>query len=197
MQLANSYLRKNEMSKVITIITCVVLLSASAGYGLTFDQVDVEYWTGTGSNSAMLVVDYGQDSFLFGYRWDGEATGWDMISQIADGGPLDITSVSWGGAYTIEGISYSYNDVLYEAEPDWGNYYWGYWNSVDGLQWDPSNVGMSARQLQDGDWDGWSIEEAVVSYIPLNPPQVPEPTTMLLLAAGSMVLLRQGKRRFA
>ena len=175
----------------------MVLLSASAGYGLTFDQVDVEYWTGTGSNSAMLVVDYGQDSFLFGYSWDGEATGWDMISQIADGGPLDITSGSWGGAYTIEGISYSYNDVLYEAKPDWDNYYWGYWNSVDGLQWDPSNEGVSARQLQDGDWDGWSIEEAVVSYIPLNPPQVPEPTTMLLLAAGSMVLLRQGKRRFA
>ena len=62
----------------------MVLLSASAGYGLTFDQVD-----GNTDWNRKQLGDVGgglrPDSFLSGIG-DGEANGWDMISQIADGG---------------------------------------------------------------------------------------------------------------
>ena len=47
----------------------------------------ISNWVGTGSNQAALVVDFhnGQagDSVVFGYRWDGTASGEDMLKALS------------------------------------------------------------------------------------------------------------------
>ena len=58
-------------------------LRADASF--TFD--DIQYWVGNGSNKAALVIEWHDgnrpDAMVWGYRWDGEATGHDMIVAIA------------------------------------------------------------------------------------------------------------------
>ena len=62
-------------------------LRADASF--TFD--DIQYWVGNGSNKAALVIEWHDgnrpDAMVWGYRWDGEATGHDMIVAIAQADP--------------------------------------------------------------------------------------------------------------
>ena len=66
----------------------LILLSltgqARAGY---IDFSDIKVWVGTGSNQAAFVVDWNNgsttESLAWGYRWEGAATGEDMIRAIA------------------------------------------------------------------------------------------------------------------
>ena len=52
---------------------------------LTF--ADVQYWVGTGTNEAAFVVQWNDgknpDALVWGFRWDGNATGEDMLKAIA------------------------------------------------------------------------------------------------------------------
>jgi len=57
----------------------------------TIDSSDVIYWVGTGSNKAILVVqwndDIDDDGLVWGYRWNGIKHGIDMIYDIAKADP--------------------------------------------------------------------------------------------------------------
>jgi hypothetical protein len=61
-------------------------LTGAAGAAFTF--ADVEFWVGSGANEAAIVIDWnGQDgagaqSLAWGYRWDGDATGQDMLTAV-------------------------------------------------------------------------------------------------------------------
>lgn len=48
---------------------------------------DVQYWVGTGSNQAAFVVQWNDgknpDALVWGFKWDGNATGEDMLKAIA------------------------------------------------------------------------------------------------------------------
>lgn len=48
---------------------------------------DIQYWVGTGSNQAAFVVQWNDsknpDALVWGFRWDGNATGEDMLKAIA------------------------------------------------------------------------------------------------------------------
>lgn len=52
-----------------------------------FTMDDVVYWVGTGSNKAVLAIQWNDqknpDALVWGFRWDGNATGEDMIKAIA------------------------------------------------------------------------------------------------------------------
>lgn len=52
----------------------------------TFD--DVQFWVGSGANQAALVIDWNNgkspESLLWGYRWDGTATGLDMLQAVVN-----------------------------------------------------------------------------------------------------------------
>lgn len=57
----------------------------SAVNATTFD--DIQYWVGTGANQAAFVVQWNDgknsDALVWGFRWDGNATGQDMLKEIA------------------------------------------------------------------------------------------------------------------
>ena len=50
----------------------------------TFDMI--ESWTGEGANRAALVIQWNNETettaLVFGYRWDGQATGADMMRAV-------------------------------------------------------------------------------------------------------------------
>jgi hypothetical protein len=45
----------------------------------SYQYLPTEYWIGSGANKAVAIVDFGDDSFAFGYRWDGSSTVSDML----------------------------------------------------------------------------------------------------------------------
>jgi hypothetical protein len=83
---------------------------ASQDFG--FD--DIVNWTGEGENQAALVlqwnVDGEENAIAFGYRWDGEATGYDMLSAIAQSDPRLYIMVEYTDyGYAIGGIGWDAN----------------------------------------------------------------------------------------
>ncbi|MCM1484363.1 MAG: leucine-rich repeat domain-containing protein [Muribaculaceae bacterium] len=87
----------------------------------TFDMI--ESWAGEGSNRAGLVIQWNCDgekvALVFGYRWDGDATGADMIKAVAEANPrlytlMQYTNVSSptdpNGGYTINGFGWDADD---------------------------------------------------------------------------------------
>lgn len=52
--------------------------------GFTMD--DIQFWVGEGENQAALIIQWNDEresnTYVWGYRWDGEATGYDMLAAI-------------------------------------------------------------------------------------------------------------------
>jgi hypothetical protein len=111
-------------------ISCTL---ANAQIVATFD--DIVLWTGTGSNQAGLVIDFHdgktKQSFVWGFRWDGQATGSEMISAIADADTnlsIQIGGTLGSGFFLTQ---VSYFDGVFDHIATSGNFvdnfeYWGY-----------------------------------------------------------------------
>ncbi|MCS4303050.1 DUF5074 domain-containing protein [Chryseobacterium sp. BIGb0232] len=60
-------------------------INKNAATNISFS--DIQYWVGTGSNQAAFVVQWNDsknpDALVWGFRWDGNATGEDMLKAIA------------------------------------------------------------------------------------------------------------------
>ncbi|MGC8861299.1 MAG: hypothetical protein ACP5R5_00840 [Armatimonadota bacterium] len=186
------------MKKLATLMLIggiIATCSVPAG-ALTFDQVLIESWCGTGSNQAVLVVDFGPASFAFGYRFDGPATGWDMLSTTADQTDLDITvDMTWGSPF-ITGISYHGYSGYYDSQNWQTSNWWEYWTSSDGETWSSSWVGCGDRALSDGAWDGWTWSPPwPATGTPPDVPVVPEPSSLnaicFLVGLAGVKLLRR------
>ncbi|MEM9080969.1 MAG: PEP-CTERM sorting domain-containing protein [Verrucomicrobiota bacterium] len=146
---------------------------------------------GSGSNFAGLVIDFNDglstESFAWGYRWDGAASGEDMLVAILSADPnLSIDSTSF-----IQEISYFDGVDLHVQASDFGvgALSWGYYvaggfsgddqSTMPGgnpiavggggtslpSSWTIANSGPSGldffgdpgRVLEDGSWDAWSF----------------------------------------
>ncbi|MFR9166393.1 MAG: DUF5074 domain-containing protein [Dysgonomonas sp.] len=92
-------------------------LSVKADANFTFD--DIKFWVGEGSNKAALVIQWNDgkpgedaaDALVWGYKWDGETTGYKMITDIAKFDPRFYILVNPDNSYgsTIGGIGFDYN----------------------------------------------------------------------------------------
>jgi hypothetical protein len=76
---------------------------------------DVQFWVGSGANSAALVIDWNDgksaESLLWGYRWDGSATGLDMFQAVVNADSrlfAHLSTFSFGTS--ILGIGYDLNN---------------------------------------------------------------------------------------
>ena len=92
--------------------------------GQTFNFSDIKFWVGEGENRAALIVDWhddGETAMVWGFRWNGEATGLDMIKAIAKADPrfLLLTQLTNLGN-TIAGLGYSSSqqdiNITYDLE---------------------------------------------------------------------------------
>lgn len=94
---------KNSMPKVMPM--------ATTNDSFSFD--DIQNWTGEGENQAAVVIQFntGKESetnaLVFGFRWNGTATGTDMIVAIAKEDPRFYVLANNGSyGYSIGGIGW-------------------------------------------------------------------------------------------
>jgi len=191
-----------------------VLLTVLFNLGIARAQLvanfdDIQFWVGEGANRAAVVIDWNDgkepESLVWGYRWDGSATGLSLLQAVTAADPRfgGVTLTDWGWGWTVDGLGYDLDgdgfDLADEDDhykPGWNPATWEYWAyfTYDGSSnpWTPSQdwtysmVGMADRPLSDGSWDGWRYSNTDAS-----PRQgvaaIPEPASVLLLAAGSAV----------
>lgn len=90
----------------------------------SFSFKDIKYWVGSGSNEAALMIEWhdgkNPDAIVWGFRWNGSATGHDMIVAIAKADPrlLLLTQQTGPMGYTICGLGYSDSklNITYDLE---------------------------------------------------------------------------------
>lgn len=93
---------------LLSILFATATLTAMAGTGIDFNRI--RHWAGSGQNSAALVIQFndGKDdrAYVWGYRWDGDASGEDMIRAVAAAsGCLTILVQNTGSmGYTLDGV---------------------------------------------------------------------------------------------
>ncbi len=152
---------------------------------------DIEYWVGEGDNEAALVIDWFDGieprSLIWGYRWDGDANGLDMIQAIANADQR----LSGDFDAMVSEVQYDLNNdgSIDDSDHDMGmnDYPTGYWSyflkEASTEDWSYSSTGIAGRTLTDGCWDGWvfvqdwSITEfpypAVPAQAPVEEPEYP------------------------
>jgi hypothetical protein len=178
-----------SLRNLICLIAVLAITSSAAiaipvNFGGTW--VEVDYWAGTGSNETIVVVDFsatGGDSYAFGFKWDGIATGYDALTAIDAAGALHFTATYYSG------IGYFVDNFYYNSESGDPSYYWQYFTSSNGIAWNSSPAGVSDRTLTSGDWDGW-YNGFGPGVSPTTP--IPEPTTIALLGFGGLLFKRHG-----
>ncbi|MBL0737592.1 DUF5074 domain-containing protein [Flavobacterium sp. GN10] len=73
-------------------------LTAKNANATTFD--DIQFWVGTGANKAAFAVQWNDgknaDALIWGFKWDGNATGEDMMKAIAKADPRFYTLLLQG-----------------------------------------------------------------------------------------------------
>ena len=129
----------------------------------TFDSI--KFWTGTGINKAAMVIQWNDGgtpkSMVWGYRWNGTATSFDMFQSIAGTTSLADSSspqnsqtylgsdprltTSWtkyGFGNALDSVVFQ-NDTTLRTQSDWTNGYWEY--SVYGGTFD--------YDLYDAEWN--------------------------------------------
>ena len=195
-------------------VFCLLMIGTAAHaspYNFKGTWVDVEAWTGTGSNETILVVDWNRldngpetvsEYHAFGYRWDGTAYESDMLSAFNDAGILEVTT-AYGGAFVV---NIKYNDVedgeyhQHIEEGSWNlastsnpDANWGTWGDSE---WDFNTAGITAELLADGQYEGinaimWfgSLPDYADDQLDIPFATVPIPGAVWLLGSGLLGLI--------
>lgn len=129
---------------------------AAAALSQAFSFTDIQNWTGTGSNEAALVIDWNDglapESLVWGYRWNGAATGEQMLRAIVASNSNLYIKVSPVGAFGV-----SVFGIGYDADGDGFGLSSGetFVNGV--LETDSSNAdGATALDADDHYQEGWN-----------------------------------------
>jgi hypothetical protein len=142
-------MKKNAIAALAATLGLWAIQSAEASLITNLD--DIQNWTGTGSNRAGLVIQWNDGSnpasLAWGYRWNGSATGLNMLQaiagswQVADSNDptvivssgsgsdsrltLGIHDFGWGQAVN----SITFNDTgVSRTRSDWATGFWEYFN---------------------------------------------------------------------
>ena len=97
------------------LLNCGTATSSLGGPVTTFD--DITFWVGSGGNRAAMVIDWddasaADESLAWGYRWDGTATGEDMLLKVLEADTRLFAKLSAPSAagVSLYGLGYDHND---------------------------------------------------------------------------------------
>lgn len=117
---------------------------------------DVQFWVGSGTNRAILVIDWadglGPEALFWGYQWNGNATGLDMLLAVVRADSrlfAHLGQYGWGTA--VFGLGYDRDgDTFFGVNPDPGF-------DALGVAWSLNpNDGRTAVDLEDHWREGWN-----------------------------------------
>lgn len=183
-------MRTMRLNVAAFVAALVVGSGAIASGAVVATSADLDFIVGSGSNLSVLVIDFndGPDSsFAWGYRWDGSASGQDLLAAISGADAnLTLNSTSF-----VAEVSYFDGTVTRSQVSDFGagSVSWGYYVAGGFAGDDMMNNGMvdtptsilgggvtlpsvytsspsgasgnsfgdSGRLLVDGSWDAWSF----------------------------------------
>ncbi len=112
----------------------------------TIAASDILFWVGTGSNEAVMAVNWADTALAWGYRWDGTATVADMMAHIAAADPR----FSYSGSGLVSDINYI--DTAAGMTTSLGITPGNWWSSTNNGVMD---MGM-AQTLSNGDLEKWA-----------------------------------------
>jgi len=135
------------MKKINTALLALILTSLQL-QALVGSLDNIEYWVGAGANRAALVVQWNDGltpvSVAWGYRWDGDATGMDMLRAIAGStriedpagepvgaasgadGRLNLGLVEYSFGLSVLSLEYLPSAGATRTQSDWYSGYWQY-----------------------------------------------------------------------
>lgn len=136
----------------------------------TFAFDDIDFWAGEGQNKAAMTIQWNVDgeqySKVWGYKWDGEATGYDMMQAIAaaDSRLYYLFATTQYGIYVC-GIGYDqdYDDDISFCKtttfalPQNGKYETAYETYQDWKASDPNDYWQNGTNV--GFWNYYTKEE--------------------------------------
>ena len=151
----------------VMVVTFVIL------FGSLAFAVPVE--VGIGSNIAGLYIEWGDGyntEFLVHFQ-PATITGLGLFDIVESNTILTTDRQDYGFGVFINGISFNgHSNIGYAGGENW----WHYWTKdVGQSEWTSPAYGAADRELLNGDYDGWIYGRAG---------EVPEPATIVLLAAG-------------
>ena len=210
--------RKIGLGVLVGVCLLVSATASSEVVNFNGQDVDVEFWAGSGENEMLLIVDFSDaptpgDSYAFGYRWTGEVYGWTMLTDIitagggtvniaagdppsaitTTGGTLQVTGTQYGFGEIVESISYDGSNMVdaYEQQPDPRAL--GLWNRDSG-SWQADPSGISGYQLVDGSMLGFTQSRPTGEFDPEwgSPIYDSDPPTIPVPEPATMSLLAVG-----
>ena len=135
------------MKKMIVALLALGLTSLHA-QALVNSFENIQYWVGSGPHRAALVLQWNDGlqpvSVAWGYRWDGQATGMDMLRAIAGStriedpagdpvgaglgadGRLGLGLVEYSFGLSVLSLEYSPGEGVQRTHSDWFSGYWEY-----------------------------------------------------------------------
>lgn len=195
----------------------IALITATASVH-AFGFQDITNWAGTGTKQAALVIDWNDgvnpESLVWGFRWNGGATGQDLLNAVmamdtrlsrveGGGGPSTI----YGLGYDLDGDGFSITgtgDTAFATDADdhykagwFTSGFWGYFEALATTElpttWNWGSASFLGSTMIDQSWQGLSWAPAFNGTEPSAPTNapVPEPATMAALGLGVAALLRR------
>ncbi len=153
------------MKKLLLLVALMGFTSMANAF--TID--DVQCWAGTGSNRSVLIIQWPDSvskALAFGYKWDGSATGAEMVEAVTTANPrLKYEGSTSAYGLFITGFKYdtnnngSFDDAEDLSSAGWSTGgYWAYFlgASLDAT-WSYAPVGCGSRKLADGSVDAWAF----------------------------------------
>lgn len=139
-------------TRLLALLAGTVLITTTSAATVTFE--DIQYWVGSGANEAAFVVDWNAgpapQSLVWGYRWDGAATGEDMLTAIVTADPNLYVKVSGFGG----GLGVALFGVGYDRDGDGFGLTDGTVFS-DGIANTAASDGETALDSDDSYVEGW------------------------------------------
>jgi hypothetical protein len=156
---------RNLLSKK-TFILCFLPFLGAVASAQAFSFEQIQNWTGSGANEAAYVVDWHSDNtepMVWGYRWDGEATGEDMLKAVVTADPNLYALISgqtsygialFGLGYDLDGDGFGLNGFT----PDSQGFFTGGYGNVDGVLPEDTDD-IFASGWYDSFWSYWLSTE--------------------------------------
>jgi len=190
-----------KMVEVIFVVCVFSVCGTSPAVLVNFDgnSLNIDGWAGAAAgdnvSETIVVIDwnicngpYATASHAWGYRWESSEVQYvaDALNAIDTAFSSFTMTTSFGGAF-IDDIFY--DDGVDNHTTVGRSGWWWTGQSLDGINWTDNGDGITAVTIADGQFQGLNIDASGWGGDPTLP--IPEPTSILLLAAGSLFFRRR------